>query len=213
VPPESSGSRTVPIVIGSILAVIGALLALAGGAVFAVFGSDGVLESSRNEISTPTTALVSEVATIEDTADAAKVLGSVKIRLSSSAKDVFIGVGPAADVDRYLQGAPIDKVTDVELDPFRLDTNRRDGSANPDPPADQSFWVARSEGGTVNWKVRDGDYRFVVMNADGSPDVTTDASFGVEIPGLPTIGIVVLVIGVLLLAGGLALVIVSARRR
>jgi hypothetical protein len=41
------------------------------------------------------------------------------------------GVGPAPAVDTYLAGAAIGKVLGLELDPFSLDAERRDGSAQP----------------------------------------------------------------------------------
>ncbi|MEA2448818.1 MAG: hypothetical protein QOG63_750 [Thermoleophilaceae bacterium] len=213
--PESQPARRrpVPIVIGSLLAVVGALLALAGGALLVVFGSDGLLESGRHPITTPTRALVSRVATIEGAADAAKALGNVRIGATSDAPGVFVGVGPAAAVDRYLAGVEIDRVSDFGLSPFKLTRARRDGSAKPDPPADQSFWVARTENGSLNWKIADGDFRFVVMNADTSPGVSTGASFSVELPHVTPISIAILVVGLLILSGGVALVVVGVRRR
>jgi hypothetical protein len=201
------------IVIGSILALIGALLALAGGTTLALFGTDDELETGTNRITTPTSALVTQVAKIEDTAEVAKALGDLKITVRSSPDDVFVGVGPAADVDRYLEGAPIDRVRDFDVDPFKLSKTRRDGSRTPKPPGDQKFWVARSKNGVMEWKLRDGDYRFVVMNADGKPDVSTDASFAIKIPSISTIAIVVLIVGGLMFVGGMVLVILGARRR
>lgn len=124
-----------------------------------------------------------------------------------SEKGVFGGVGRKSDVDRYLAGAPIDKVTDMDTDPFTLSNERRSGTAKPKPPATQSFWVAKASGSTANldWKVRDGDYRVVVMNADGTRGVATQTRFEVEIPHMATIAIVLLIVGLGTIGGGVAL--------
>jgi hypothetical protein len=217
-PPTQRPRRTVQIVLGSLLAVFGALLAIGGGAVLAIFGGDGALDSGPEQISTPTSALVSSIARIDGANEVPDVIGKPSIRVDTTAAqgnpDVFVGVGPAAAVDRYLAGAPLDRVRDFDLDPFRLDKARRDGSATPEPPADQTFWVARSDdSGKLDWKIRDGDYRFVVMNADGSRGVATEANFEVELPGMPEIAIGVLVVGLLMLGGGLVLAIGTGRRR
>jgi hypothetical protein len=201
------------IVIGSILALIGALIALAGGTTLALFGSDGELETGTNRVATPTSALVSEVAKLEDTSDAGKVLGDLNIRINTQPDDVFVGVGRARDVDRYLQGAPIDRVRDFDVDPFRLKTTRRDGSATPEPPGDQSFWVAQTKNGTMSWKLQDGDYRFVIMKSDGRRNVVTDASFAIAVPHISTIALIVLIVGGLMFVGGMTLVLLGARRR
>jgi hypothetical protein len=218
--PSTGGARAVPITIGAVIAVIASVVALAGGGILWVFGSDGTAATGPHTVTSSTSALVSETATLTDSADVAKVLGSTRIEVSADATQaghgVFVGIGRTADVDRYLQGAAIDKVTDFDVDPFTLDRTRRDGSATPGAPAEQSFWVAKSSGSesaAIDWKTRDGDYRVVIMNADGSRGVTADSTFGVEIPGIPDIAWVLLIIGAVGIAGGLTLIVVGVRPR
>jgi hypothetical protein len=221
-PPHGSGGRRAAIWLGGTVAVIGALLALAGGAIFAAFGSDGVLSTGRHDFSTPTSALVSETASIDDTADLPDALGDTRVRVDARAdgnRPVFVGIGRTADVDRYLAGAAVDEVTDFDAGPFEsnfsIDRDRHAGTATPAAPGAQSFWVARSAGrdtAAVDWKVRDGDYRVVVMNADGSRGVATQAKFGVDVPYLPGIGIGILIGGVLLAAVGVTSMALGARR-
>jgi hypothetical protein len=205
-------SRALPVTIGAVLATIGSILALGGGGILAVAGTDGTVGSGGpHTISTPTTALVSSVADIEDTADAASAAGEPTIGISATAKqggDVFVGVGPSAEVDRYLAGAPVDEVSDFDIVPFRLDKQHKPGNAAPAPPASQSFWVAQSSGhkADLNWKVRDGSYRFVVMNADGSRGVAAASHFEVKVPYLSTIGLVGLITGLAAVAGGIVLI-------
>jgi hypothetical protein len=215
-PVSSSAGRTGAVIGGGILATVGSVLALAGGGILAVGGSDGTLTTGHHEVSTPTTALVSEVATINDTNELTDVLGEARVRINADAdgnQPVFVGVGRKADVDRYLAGAEIDRVTDIDTDPFTLDKQRMSGDAHPKPPATQSFWVAKSSGTTANldWKVRDGNYRVVVMNADGSRGVATQSQFEVEIPHLATIATVMLILGLVTIGGGIALIAPSLR--
>src|SRR3954451_20068115 len=139
--PRRSAGRRVAIWLGGAVALFGALLALAGGAIFAVFGSDGVLSTDRHELSTPTSALVSETASIDDTAGVTDVLGDTRIQISAEAdggRPIFVGVGRSADVDRYLAGAATDEVTDFNAGPFdsdfRIERDRHAGRTIPAAP-------------------------------------------------------------------------------
>jgi hypothetical protein len=217
---KSSGPRIATIVVGGLLALVGAGVTVAGGGLLAVFGGDGTVDSGRHAMSTSSTALVSEVADLDGTDEVGDVLGKPRVRLSVHAtgatKGLFVGVGPARQVERYLAGAPIDEVSDLQVDPFELTHNPRGGSKRPAAPASQSFWVAKGTGtsaATLRWKVRDGDYRVVVMNADGSRGVHTDADVGVTVPHVPAIGWSLLGGGLALLAGGIAAIVLGARRR
>jgi hypothetical protein len=215
-----SGPRIATIVVGGLLALVGAGAAVTGGGLLAVFGSDGAVDSGRHSLSTPSTALVSEVADIDDTSEVTDALGKPRVRFSvhatGSTKGLFVGIGPAKQVDRYLASSPIDEVSDLQLDPFELTHNPRGGSKLPARPASQPFWVAKGTGtdaATLRWKVRDGDYRVVVMNADGSRGVHTDGDVGLTVPHLPAIGWSLLGGGLALLAGGIGAVVLGARRR
>jgi hypothetical protein len=215
---QTSPAKTGALIGGGILATVGSVLALGGGGILALGGSDGTFRTGHNDVSTSTSALVSEVAKIDGTREVTDALGKPSVRINAEAangngKGVFVGVGRKADVDRYLAGAQIDRVTDFDTDPFVLDKTRVNGTAMPKPPATQSFWVARSSGSTANldWKVRDGDYRVVVMNADGSRGVATQSSFEVEIPHLGSIATVMLILGLVVIGGGIALMVPSLR--
>src|SRR3954471_3670811 len=212
-------SRTGRVIGGGILATIGAVVALGAGAVLALGGSDGTFGSGHRDVSTKTAALVSEPAKINGTQGVTDVLGHPSVRISADSvradRNLFVGVGPKAQVDRYLAGASIDTVHDFSVEPWNLDKTTREGSATPRPPATQPFWVAKSAGSTaaLDWKVRDGNWRVVVMNADGSRGVATMSEFEVQIPHLATLALIPLIAGIVTLAGGIALIAVPSRRR
>ena len=214
---SGNSARTGRMIGGGVLATVGAVLALGGGGILALGGSDGEFSSGHRDVSTSTSALVSEVATINGTAGVTDVLGHPKVRISADAvqgdKPVFVGVGPKTEVDRYLAGAQIDRVTDFEVDPWSLDKTRVEGTSKPKPPATQSFWVAKSSGTTasIDWKVRDGNYRVVVMNADGSRGVATQSRFEVQVPHLSTVAIAMLIVGLITVGGGIAMMVPAMR--
>src|SRR3954454_1355829 len=212
-------SRTGRVIGGGILATIGAVVALGAGAILAFGGSDGTFSSGHRDVSTKTAALVSEPAKINGTQDVTDVLGHPRVRISADTvrtdRNLFVGIGPKAQVERYLAGAPIDTVRDFSVEPWNLDKSARQGTAKPKPPATQSFWVAKSAGSTaaIDWKVRDGNWRVVVMNADASRGVATMSEFAVKIPHPATIALTALTAGLVALMGGTALIAMPSRRR
>src|SRR3954452_18294920 len=217
---DSAGaSRTGRMIGGGVLAAVAAVLALGGGGVLALGGSDGEFSSGHRDVSTSTSALVSEVASIHAPADVTAPLGHPRVKIATdsmnSDRNVCVGVGRKADVDRYLAGAQIDRVTDFDVDPWTLDKTRVEGTAKPRPPATQSFWVAKSSGSSaaIDWKVRDGNYRVVVMNADGSRGVQTESEFSVQVPHLASAATVALILGVVIVGGGIVLMAIPSRRR
>ena len=72
----------------------------------------------------------------------------------------------------YLLGVDHTQVTDVDADPFgRVEASYQRGSGNrrPAAPAQELFLSASTQGRgtqTLDWRVDDGDWSVVVMNAD-----------------------------------------------
>lgn len=215
----ADASRTGRIIGGGIVATVGAVLALGAGGVLALGGSDGSFSSGHRDISTKTAALVSEPAKLNGTKNLTDALGQPRVRISADSvrpeRNVFVGIGPKAQVDRYLAGAPVDTVRDFSIEPWTLGKTAGGGTVRPKPPGTQSFWVAKSTGSTaaIDWKVRDGSWRVVVMNADGSRGVATMSEFEVTIPHLATLAVIALITGIVVLAGGVALLAVPSRAR
>ncbi|HET8968931.1 MAG TPA: DUF4389 domain-containing protein [Gaiellaceae bacterium] len=220
--PRGGGTagRVVLIVIGTIAGVI-ALGLLAGGCALVGIDrtqrdDDGFVMSPSQELASPTYAIVSESADIDtDGAEWAldTFLGTVRIR-SESDRAVFVGIGPAAEVDRYLEGVEHDVIDDLDSsgDP---EYAMRAGGAPSDPPTAQTFWTASASGPgeqTLEWEPEDGDWRAVVMNEDASRGVSTEASIGAELDSVLWIGLALLGVGILFAAGS-ALAITGAVRR
>jgi len=209
--------KVVVIVIAALLLLGGGVAAIGGGVLMALFGTDSTLTSGVHRVSTPTSALVTALDDIKDTNGFGTTVDKPTLRVSIPTADhpVFIGIGRAADVDRYLAGAAVDKVTDLDVDPFRLKTVRQNGTVQPTPPAEQTFWVARGSGpdASLNWKISDGSYRLVVMNADATAAVGANGRFGLTIPHLFAIGVGILAAGIVAALIGVALLVIGVQMR
>lgn len=203
------------IVVGAVAALLGAGLLVGGIALLALTGGDGYLASGSESLRTPAYALVFE--SLADYSDrrGRGAVGTVRVAASPlQGRPVFLGVGSAAEVHRYLAGVAHDEVRDIRFSPFRYETVRSDGVRRPGPPADQPLWAARASGAgeqRLEFDLRDRSaYRIVVMNADASPAVDVRASFGLRVPfvrrlgtGLTVGGTLVALVGVLLLVWGI----------
>jgi hypothetical protein len=76
------------------------------------------------------------------------------------------------------------------------------------------LWAASASGvgtQTLTWKVRDGDWSVVLMNADGSRGVAADVDLGAKLSFLLWVAIGLLIGGVLVTGGSTALVVLAAR--
>lgn len=205
--------KVIFVVLGLLLLVPGIGLAVAGGGLLALGGRSGDVQSGFHTVNTPTSALVSDVTVVNNRTAGA----TLTVAARNSTKPVFIGVGPSAEVAEYLSGVAFSEVSEVDLRPFRMTTREVPGSNVPAMPDGQLLWEAKASGTDVElvWPVVSGDYRVVVMNADGSPDINTEVQLGMKIPALFGIGLGTLVAGILLCLLALGLIIwgIMAKRR
>ena len=215
-----TAGKVVLIVVGVLAGILAFGFLASGCALVAVDRTqrddDGYLMSPSRELTTSTYAIVSESAEL-DTAGAEwaldTFLGTVRVR-SESARPVFVGIGPAASVDGYLQDVEHDEIDDLDNsgDPRFAG---RPGSAAPTPPVQETFWTASTSGAgeqMLDWDPKDGTWRVVVMNADATRGVTSDMSIGAELDSVLWIGLGLLGVGALF-AAGTALAITGAVRR
>jgi hypothetical protein len=218
--------RIVLLLVGAVTAIIALGLTAGGAALTYAYTAerkdDGYFVTRHEELATPLFALVSEDLDIEaGTPDwLLDQVGEVRISARPGSKPAFVGIGPSADVDRYLASVPHTRVVDLDFDPFRWETEQVPGAAGPSatpsgPPGDQDFWVASSSGSdqvTVDWDVESGDWVAVVMNADASRSVNVSVAGGAKAPILLPLGIGLLVLGLLFGATAVLLIRLSLRR-
>jgi hypothetical protein len=106
-------------------------------------------------------------------------------------------------------------INDLGHDGAVRGTNLR-GDAPAGPPGAQSFWTQQATGGgrqQLSWDPADGNWTFVVMNADGTAGVNTNLRVGAELPALTGIAWGLLIGGVLLAGIGVVLIVLAARPR
>jgi hypothetical protein len=211
--------KVVLIVLG-VLGILGGLALLGGGiALAAVFGTDGRFDAPRDRLDTPTHALVSEPVELEQDAPWDGDFGDVTVRLQAepvAGEEVLLGIGSASDVDEYLRDVAIDEVDEWDYDDDAVEKQRVPGERVPGPPTEQTFWVVSASGPgeqAIEWELRSGTYRLVVMNPDGSEGVDVEARWGVEIPWIFPVGIGLLVAGGVALIVGIVLLVFGIRVR
>ena len=227
-PPEAparwTAGRIVLVILGSIAALIGAgLLAAGTGLLWAdqtQRDDDGYLSAPTETFATSSHAIVSERIDLVEADNrggrwllSEAVLGDVRVQAEAQG-EVFVGIGRTRDVDAYLGGVAHDTVAELDYEPFRVDYDRVAGTSEPAPPGDQDFWVASATGPgeqTARWDVEPGAWSVVVMNADGSTGVAADVSAGAEADFLTWLAVIVLVAGLVFLAGGGGMIYAGAR--
>lgn len=217
-----SAGRVLMLVTGVVMSLIGMALVPAAavlGWMYAVQHGDGYLMSPTEAFRTETSAMVSEqieLLTDEHTPTGfrSEDIGRIQLRVAGTdpGDTVFVGIGPASEVDTYLSGVRHAVVTGVRFDPFQADYRVVEGTESAPPPEFQRFWAASSTGPgmqELEWPLRDGNWRIVVMNADGAPGVAVDLQAGAHIDLLGPVALAVaagalafLVVGVPLLVAG-----------
>ncbi|WP_020518883.1 hypothetical protein [Catelliglobosispora koreensis] len=212
--------KIILILLGVLGLIVGIPLALAGGGLLAVGGRDGALQSGWHRVDSPTVALVTDANNLGNASvETGGTAVSIVVEARNSNKPVFLGVAKAQDVENYLRGAASDEITSIDFNPFKLETVRETGSlASVSPPGNQNFWVAQSSGVSpeLTWKVTgDGTYRAVVMNADGTANLSTDLSLGLKAPAIFGVGLGLLIAGLVISVIGLALLLwgIFAKRK
>ncbi len=220
-------AKIAAIVGGVLLVLIGLALLLPGGFLLWLHGtqrdSDGfyttpnrVLTTSAYALTTPDVDLGSDWTWAWlPKGDAA----AVRIQAESTGDAaLFIGIGPTDRVVEYLAGVAHDEVEVSGFAPWHasVDYRHTDGGAPSSGPSQQDFWVAEAQGSgsqTLDWPVESGKWTAVLMNADGSAHVTADVTLGARFGALVYIAIGITAGGVILLAVGILLIVLGARRR
>ncbi len=217
-----------------VLAVVGALLALAGigllggggGLVWANASQrdgEGFFTSATSRVTSDGYALAGQdVELTRGVPDWLSSPGDIATfraeGTSASGKPLFVGIGPAAAIDAYLAGVAHDEVVDLHMDgwkgPLSTDSVTREGAGPSGPPTAQAFWSVEASGSepvSLTWPVEEGTWSIVVMNADGSPGVAADLSLGVKVNFLGWIAAGLLASGAVLLIGGAAMMFFAVR--
>jgi hypothetical protein len=204
--------RVLLVALGAVGALIGLALAAVAVVLLVITGRDGAFGGGESTLSTERYALVSDAAGL----GTGGVDATVRIRVAATGGGpVFVGVGPAAAVDRYLSGVAYDELVDVRLSPFRATLVPTDGDGAPARPADRPVWTVSATGPgerTIDVPVHTGGQRLVVMNADASEGVEVTAALSLRAPFLRSLAIGLLVAGVIAAPAGGVMLALGVRR-
>jgi hypothetical protein len=196
------------------LLIVGVVVTLLGVALMVIIGPDGSFTTPETEVRTDGAALVFDSVTIRGRLPQEGSLATTIGLQVRSSSDVFVGVGSASDVQRYLSGVPIDLVRELQWSNNALKTVSIPGSRSPKPPGDTSFWLESDEGSGVrkiDWTISTGDWRVVIMNADGSRGLDVTGSASVHLAALGWVAVGALIFGLVLLAAGFVLTVAGTR--
>lgn len=214
-----TAGRITSVVVGSLLVLVALVILGAGGtALWADLTQReaGYVTTDTHEFSTAGSALATEETHLGSAGVgwlySPHLLGKVRIRATAmGAAPLFVGIGRADDVDRYLAGVSHTQITDF----FKEKAKVIGGGTARSAPGKQHFWVASSTGtGTRNlvWSPKKGTWTVVVMNADARPGVGVRADLGARFPAALWVAIGLLAIGAVFAAGGALLILGAVRK-
>ena len=214
---------------GPIVALVAGVVALLLGIGLAVVGSGGLWLQSRRDaggfvttnqqlLSSPTAAVTALGIDLRLDSGTPRWIGPDRfgtLRLRATGQDgsaVFIGIAPQAAVDGWLASTAHDEVDSLAGD--RVTYLRQGGSVtSAASPTQQTFWSSSATGTgtqTLRWPVQSGQWGIVVARPDGAPGVRATVDLGATVPGLRSLALGLLVVGVVLIVGGALLVILGA---
>jgi hypothetical protein len=215
--------RVVRLAFGSLAMLVG--LALIGGAIAGIVGLEnnrdgtGYFVTHTHHYQTSSYALSTEslnVGSVTGALESSLLRLRIAATSNHTATPLFIGIARTEDVARYLARVQHDELRDINFDPFKVDYRRIGTGAPRALPSTQGFWQTRASGPgtqTISWPVKKGQWSAVVMNANGSRNVSVDAQLAARLSGAWWFVAAFIALGALSLAGGIALVRSGARKQ
>jgi hypothetical protein len=188
---------------GGLAVGLGLLIALLGAAVAAYVGPDDTVRSAPARITTKTAAAVV-------TNELFRFVGPTVHLIIAGHDDaaVFAGVGHAEDVADFLDGTAHEVVRVTSL-PFTPQQEPGPGKPGPlPPPASAGLWVASIQGKgsqEMIWPSTDGDWKVVLMRADGTEGFDGTVTVSFEMPQLFIGALTAVVSGLAAIVGGFLL--------
>lgn len=209
-------ARGLKLGLGIPVVLLGLAVTLAGVVLLVLVGPDGRFVLPENEARSSVRGLIFDGLSLsglpDDGAFALDV--SIQVRDLDGTDEVFVGIGPRADVQRYLRDVALDRLIQANW-PGGVRTERVSGPGfrTPAPPGDQHLWAVHDQGveAEIRWPASDGDWVVLVMNGDASRGLEVAGTVEIAAPALGPASIAIFVVGLLVLAGGVALTVSGAR--
>lgn len=213
---ETSGqnSRVVRIafIILAVVVILGGVAcATPSVAAYRSLDSEGYISGS-GAMSTGTAAFITRTAQFREVTEKEVEEGSTggKVRLRVRAEradggEVLVAIGSAEAIQALVASGSFETVNDLTFGPFDYAGVAVGGRRDIGPPDSGLFEVVASGPGKqeVTWTIAPGDWRAIVMNADGSAGVDVNVEFGARFPYLRAFAIAGMVIGGTFIALGI----------
>ncbi len=217
-------NRVPALVVGCLLLLPGLGLLAGGGLLATAYAfdrDDGYFSATVPRLETPTAAVTAEdLDLVTDPGSPDWVLdrldADVRLDVTGPAEGsvLFVGIGPATEVEAYLSGVVHDQV--VSTSNTTPTYRRTDGELAAAPPGEQTFWVESASGaGTqrIDWAATSGRWTVVLMNADGSAGVAAEATVGAKAGFVLPLALVLVGLGVATTAVAALLIVLGTSGR
>jgi hypothetical protein len=220
---QTSGRSVIRLILGSLCLL--PALALIGSAVAGIVGletnrdASGYFVTHTHHYQTSSYAFSTEslnVGGVTGSLEASLVRFRITATSNDAAKPLFVGIASTKDVNRYLAPVAHDELRDIKFDPFKINYRHLGTGAPRALPSAQNFWQTRASGTgaqTISWPVKKGHWSAVVMNADGSRNVSVDAQLAARLSGAWWFVVAFIALGAVSLAGGIALLRSGVRKQ
>ncbi|MFZ1362405.1 MAG: hypothetical protein WAS05_05645 [Candidatus Nanopelagicales bacterium] len=198
--------RFFSVIFGILFLLIGLLLTASGTYLAATGGTQGkIMNPAGSAAGSGSALLFNDFAVDTGGIDTGKLADMAVGAKSLNGKELFIGLASTSDVITYLNDVPRDAVTGISTD--HATVTPIPGSATARPPAEETIWTNSAQGmePSIILPSATAGSTLVVMNVDGSPNVSMDLTVGVDSPrvfyasvALAVIGIILIIIAILL---------------
>jgi hypothetical protein len=219
-----AGKRSVALIIlGSIVGLMALAFVSVGGTALwsdlAKRNSDGYFTGSAHRIANGSYAVTHDGVDIQYLPNWANDGKLARLRIaatSDTGRPMFIGVARERDADAYLTNVAHANLHNYEDSDSKQTYDLVRGTAKPPRPASQDIWVASATGSgpkALEWKVGEGRWTVVLMNADASKGVAADVKLGINVKYLGWLSAGLLVVGAVLAAAAAYLIVRGSRRK
>lgn len=217
---HNEGTVRIALILVSIVVILaGGFCAVPSFVTYRALDSDGYVTGS-GRMTSASAALVTRTAQFkeisEEEVEENRVGGDTIIRIRAERTDggdVAVAIGAADAVQSYLVRGSSETVNDLEFDPFGY-RGVAVGAGRDLPAPDPALFRAFASGPgeqEITWTVEAGEWRALVMNADGAANVDVDVEFGVRFPYLRGFAIAGMVIGGAFLVLGIGILAILFR--
>ncbi len=220
--PTQRRTRSVALIIlGGVVGLIGLALLAGGGTVLwadqTQRDSNGYFTSSSHRIASDSYAVTHEGVSIHHLPQFVKDGKFFRVRIdarSGQQRPLFVGIARESDVRAYLANVAHANLReyDVGTSDQKYDSVR--GAARPARPASRHIWAASTTGSEpLKWRLREGNWSVVLMNADASKGVNADVKLGAKVGYLGRTSVILLAFGGALLSLAVFFIVRGGGRR